>query len=442
METVPERLEPPHKPIELYGYESVAPADSAVEDPSFAANPAVEAPELLRTRRRPRTARRARLSATTRQELLWVGVVYLATRGLLLLATYLDSSLGHHNFLGELANWDGLWYREIANHGYLNHVSHAQTTLGFFPLYPIAIWVLEPVFTLTGHDPIWSATIAGFVISVIGGFVTTALIYRLATGWWGKDSARRAVVLFCLFPGSVVFSMVYSEGILLPLSVGCIYALQRRRWLLAGLLAGLGTAVQPTGLVLVLVCAASALAELRRRGWRLADARPALVAPILSLAGVSAFALFLWIWTGTPLANYEAQHYGWSEKTDPFALVHLTTTLAGQISLSHLNEPAINLNLVVGLVGAILLLVMLVLMFKARRRMGIEPIVWTLGISFLALTSEYVPPNPRMLITAFPAIMVVGHYARGRWFTALAWANGVLLIVLSVLTFYGMTLRP
>ena len=47
--------------------------------------------------------------------------------------------------------------------------------------------------------------------------------------------------------------------------------------------------------------------------------------------------------------------------------------------------------------------------------------IWTAGVSFLAITSEYVPPNPRMLITAFPAIMVVARYARGRFWTAAIW---------------------
>jgi hypothetical protein len=266
----------------------------------------------------------------------------------------------------------------------------------------------------------------------------------LATGWWNRDSARRATILFCLFPGSVVFSMVYSEGLLLPLAAGCLLALEHRRWLLAGILAGIGTAVQPTGLVLVVVCAVSAGLELRRQGWRPSSlpARRVLVAPLLSLAGVSAFALFLWAWTGTPFANYQAQHHGWGEKTNLFALVHLTSTLFSQISLSHPNDPTINLNLVVGLIGAFLLVGMLVLVWRARRTISVEAIVWTAGISFLALTSQYVPPNPRMLITAFPAVMVVAHYVRGKWFTWLAWGNGILLVVLSLLTFYGVTLRP
>ena len=69
---------------------------------------------------------------------------------------------------------------------------------------------------------------------------------------------------------------------------------------------------------------------------------------------------------------------------------------------------------------------MLVLMFRARAhdlrpRRSSGP----LGVSFLALTSQYVPPNPRMLITAFPALMVVAYYVKGKWFTWLAWANGI-----------------
>jgi hypothetical protein len=73
---------------------------------------------------------------------------------------------------------------------------------------------------------------------------------------------------------------------------------------------------------------------------------------------------------------------------------------------------------------------------------SIEAIVWTAGISFLALTSEYVPPNPRLLITAFPAVMMVGRYVKGRAFTFLVLATCVPLCVLSTMTFVGVTLRP
>lgn len=379
-------------------------------------------------------------------------LVYLGTRGLLLIVAIVDGALRHHAVLNELANWDGMWYRWVANAGYPHHVihccvgngeTHAQSTLGFFPLYPLVIWtVARPVMLLTGHSAIYSITLSGVIVSTIGGLITTLIVQELAAGWWGEYTGRRAAVLFCLFPGSVVFSMVYAEGIALPLAAGCILALQRRRWLLAGVLAGLATATTPESLVLIPVCAISAALELRRRGWGSRAARRSLLAPVLSLSGVVALGAFLWAWTGTPFATAQTQRIGWREKTDLLALVHLVTRLAHQISFSHFNHPTINLNLVVGVVGAALLVVLLALMLRIRRTMSVEAIAWTLGISFLMVTAEYAPPNPRLLITAFPALLVLAYYLKGRAFGWLLAGNGVLLAGLSALTFVGTTLRP
>jgi hypothetical protein len=393
---------------------------------------------------RLRLTRRSPAGSTIRfEDLRWVVLLYLGTRFLLLVVAIVDGALRHHNFTHELANWDGLWYRELANHGYPAHAYRGQTTLGFFPLYPIVMWLVAHSFAwATPHGAIWSLTVAGVVISGVGGLVAAILVYRLALGWWDRSSARRATALFCLFPGSVVFSMVYAEGLLIPLAAGCIFALERRRWVLAGVLAGLATAVQPDALVLVPVCATSALLEFRRRGWRGREARRSLLAPLLSLSGVSAVALFLWAWTGSPFATFEAQHHGWGEKTDALALWHLTKRLAREISFTHFNHPTINLNLVIGLLGAVVLVVMLVFLLRARRQVSVEAIIWTIGIAFLALTSEFTPPNPRLLFTAFPALLAVGHYVQGRKFSVLLWVNGVLLTVLSFLTFVGYTLRP
>jgi hypothetical protein len=240
--------------------------------------------------------------------------------------------------------------------------------------------------------------------------------------------------VFCLFPGSVVFSMLYSEGLLLPLAAGCILALERRRWVLAGVLAGLATATEPDALALVPVCTVAAVIA-----WRRTGTRRALVAPALSLTGIAAFAAYLWAHTGTPLANYYAQHYGWGEKTDLFALVHQARSLADEVSFAHFNHPTINLNLVAGLAGAVFLLAGAVLLARCRRTVSAEALVWTGAIGLLTLTSEYVPPNPRLLITAFPVVVVFARAVRGRWLLPV---NGALLIGMSYLTYYGHTLRP
>ena len=437
METLPEPAEPG-------GADSVAVAGiSELELNAAAAAAVVDEPLPLGVRVASRRRARTRLSAASRQELLWITVIYLAARGLLLLVAYLNGTFGHHNFLHELANWDGLWYRSLANNGYPTHVSYAQTNLGFFPLFPLAIYAVEqPLLLITSHNAVWCSTVAGALVSGVGGWVATVMVHRLAEGWWDRETARRATILFVVFPGSVVFTMVYSEGLLLPLAVGCIYALERRRWVLAGILAGFGTAVQPVGLVLAPVCLFSALLEWRRWGWSLRPARRAFLAPLLSLTGVGAFMGFLWAWTGNPMATYIAQHHGWSETTTPLSLYRMAEKLADEISFSHFNEPTINLNLLIGLIGGVVLLIWLVLVYRSRREISPEAILWTLAIAFLAFTSSNVPPLPRMLITAFPALMAVGRYVRGRWFAVILWGNGILLAGLSMLTFYGFTLRP
>jgi hypothetical protein len=202
------------------------------------------------------------------------------------------------------------------------------------------------------------------------------------------------------------------------------------------------TATEPEAAVLIVVCAVSAGRELYRRGWHEPEARRSLVAPLLAPAGLVGVIAFLWSWTGTPFAYTIAQHYGWDERFDPLALVHLGIRLAGQISFAHFNHPTINLNWPVGLIGAAILVVLLVLMFRIRRTISLEAWIWTLGLSFLAVTSEWVPPNPRILITAFPAVIVPAYYLKRRGFAWLVVGNTVLLIAMSAVTFVGVTLRP
>ena len=215
-------------------------------------------------------------------------LAYLASRVLLLAVVVSVSDARHQALQFDLGQWDGAWYARVATDGYPGHLVQGPSTLGFFPLLPLLMHGLVVI------DVAGSAVLAGVLASLAGGLVATLLIRRLATGWWGARAGLRAAVLFCLFPGSIVFSMAYGEGLLIPLAAGCILALERRRWVTAGLLAGLATATQPDAIVLVAVCAVSSGRELRRVGWQSDAGRLSLLAPVLSLVGVAAFAAYLW----------------------------------------------------------------------------------------------------------------------------------------------------
>ena len=398
-----------------------------------------------RTRVEPRPARHRarRLSADARRELLWIAVIYLAVRVVLVLAAILLDAFGHHSLQSQFGNWDGRWYLAIADHGYPHQITHTQTNLGFFPLYPIAIYLLSPIVQLfTAHDQLGASTIAGLLISGVGGFVATVFVHRLAEGWWDRATARRATVLFVVFCGSVVFSMDYSEGVLLPLAAVCIWALERRRWVLAGVMAGLGTAVQPVGLLFGLVCAVCAARELWVHGPRSREFAMSLLATVMSGAGAVAFLSFLWAWTGSPFATYTTQHYGWGEKTNVLALVHQFNRVAPSFDPSHFNHPRIDLNLVVGTLGAVLMIWELWLLWRSRRELSLPAITWALGITYFAFTSQYTPPNPRLIITAFPMLVLIARRVRVTRFPLLIPVNSLLLVGLSLLTFHGYSLRP
>jgi hypothetical protein len=338
-----------------------------------------------------------------------------------------------------MSNWDGKWYLLTSEHWYYHHMLRGAgqyTTLGFMPLYPMAMWVLAHMLGNFG---------AGLLIAMAGGGVATVLMAKLATEWWSEESARRAIAYWCFFPGTIVFSMVYSEGLLLALIAGCLLLLQRKRWLWAGVCAGFATAIAPAALSAVPMCAAAALLELYRRGWRNREAQRSLIAPILATGGAIGFGIYLWIWTGSPFTDYRAQHIEWSESTTVLAVPKVAISLIHQLFISGVGThgPAgMDLNGILALAGTAFLVWGFKLLWDHRHRIPAAAWVWTVCVSVLALTSAKTPPNPRLLIVAFPLVLAVGATLRGRAYNrALRWTL-LATLVCSPLTYVGMWLRP
>ncbi len=410
----------------------------------------------VQARRWSVAAIRASLAGTSR--LRYTLYVYLASRLLYLLLAVVEmlvigafgshtglnslsaSTVAHPTLGSELSNWDGKWYLLTAAHGYDHRVYHHAgdyQTLGFMPLYPMLMWALAQVTQIGNLG-------AGLALSLIFGAIATVLIAQLAEAWWGPERARRAILLWCFFPGTVVFSMVYTESLTLTLIASCLILLRRRRWAWAGLCAGAATAVAPVALSAIPVCAVAAGLELRERGWRDPEARRALLAPLLSPLGAACFAIFLWFWTGSPLADYTAQHVEWSESSTPFAVPHVFFSIIQQLFISGgTHGPAgIDLNGILALAGTAFLFWGLKLMWDNRARIPVTAWVWTLCVALLALTSSRTPPNPRMLVVTFPVVLAVGAALSGRGYRrALGWMI-TTTVVITPITYVGLWLRP
>lgn len=403
---------------------------------------------------RARAAQRSEWWARLRYPL----AVYAATRVLYLVIALVDTvarhdTAGRHWTLAqELANWDGKWYLLLSVFGYPQHLSQTQSTLGFFPLYPGLMWLLTHIFG-TSYE------LSGLLVALLTGLAATVLIGRLAATWWDEAAARRAILFFCVFPGSIVFSMVYTEGLLIMLVAGCLLALGRRRWILAGLLAGLSTAVGPVAVAIIPACALAALLELRRAGWSWRELRPAggspnprgralrrlrpLAAPLLAPLGLIGLGAFMWAWTGTPTAIYQTQRDDWHETSTPWAVPRLVESLVQQIQgTDPIRHGVINLNDIAGLLGAAFLAWALVLMWRHRARIPAAAVVWTVVIGLLSVTSNATPPNARMLISAFPSLLVIAAELRGRAYRWLIGITLVLCVAMSAVTFVTYGLRP
>jgi hypothetical protein len=385
-------------------------------------------------------------TTATWQRVRYPLAIYAVSRVLYLLLVLTDAAVQNANLGRAFRNWDGKWYVLTAEHWYwyphfsLHSTTLARhyTTLGFLPLFPLLEWLIA-------HTVQLPLIYSGLTLSLITGAVATVLVTRLAEQWWGEAAARRALLFWCFFPGTVVFSMVYTEGLLISLVAGSLLLLGRKQWARAGLLAGLATAVGPVAVGAIAASAVASGLEIRRRGWADREARRSLLAPILSPLGLVAFGVYLWFQAGTPLASFKAQHGAWQETTTPLAIPRVFGSLIHQIFISgvgHHGPGGIDLNGILALLGTAFLIYGFWRLWKARQTIPIPVWVWTGVTAVLALTSAKTPPNPRMLICAFPLVLIVGAEHKGRAQKWLLVADVACLLVMSWFTYVGIWLRP
>ena len=183
------------------------------------------------------------------------------------------------NAATSLLRWDSGWYLGVAFHWY-----PAKRATVFFPGYPMAVRLVEAM-TLH-HLPLDAA---GLSISWVAFVVSVPLMLAAIGSMCPQRTTRLALILYTWSPASVFLIVGYPEGSFIALSAGAVLSIQRRRFLLAAILAGIATAFSPLGICLAVAVAVAAFPC--RRLWQVA------VYGLISIAGLVA-------WMSWQLARY------------------------------------------------------------------------------------------------------------------------------------------
>jgi hypothetical protein len=162
-------------------------------------------------------------------------------------------------FMNQQVSMDSEYYLSIATAGYDDPVGRRTEdrqkmplNYAFFPLYPYAIAVVSAPLRLFGLNPIATSTLAGVLVSLLGTLGGMLALYDLTRDELGEDGATRTAFYLLIFPSAFFLAQVFTEGLFIGLSFGCLALLRRKQLLWASVLALLATWTRAVGAGLII----------------------------------------------------------------------------------------------------------------------------------------------------------------------------------------------
>ncbi|MGH2442273.1 MAG: mannosyltransferase family protein [Chloroflexota bacterium] len=215
------------------------------------------------------------ISSRVRGPLVAVLEAFVLSRVVVVAVTVVMALIRHMSPARMWSGWDGAWYLGIAAHGF--HWSlHGKPAVAFFPLYPALVHLVSR----SGLSPL----VAAVTLSNLAFLAALLYVYALSRARWGETAARRALVLFALFPTAFFTFAPYSEALFLLAAAGSIYHARRDEAWMAGWWLAIAVLTRPTGIILIVPVLMS-LRPPRLERW--------LQAVLPTLVGWSLYLLYL-----------------------------------------------------------------------------------------------------------------------------------------------------
>lgn len=127
------------------------------------------------------------------------------------------------------SNWDGRWYRAIADHGYPvpvpvdEHGQVQRSEWAFYPAYPMAVRLVMAVTRLPFE-------IAAPALSTVFGLAAALLLYGMLRRTARPGVAKATVAAFSCFAAAPVLQVGYSDSMALVLVLTCLSLVRAGRW--------------------------------------------------------------------------------------------------------------------------------------------------------------------------------------------------------------------
>jgi hypothetical protein len=329
--------------------------------------------------------------------MLYVLGVYLATRLAVAFGSAVASVGRTLPGVGDRAvPWDSFWYLTIARSGYsptlhptgLGH-HDKYSDWAFYPAFPLVVRAVHEVTRM----PI---VVAGYVAAGVLGLLAIRAVYALGAQLGGERVGRGSALLLAAWPGSVVLTLPYSEGLFIAATATSVLLFLRRRWWLAGLAGLVSTAARPMGIALVLALLAGAVIEVARRDRR---EWAAMGAPAVAALGLGGFLLYGDLRTGDWLVWQHAEAL-WGQRLDFSS--HMIETWITRLSQPDSYRAT---QAILEIAGMTVLVAGLVAAGIAWRRLTAPVLVYAAVSAAMVLGYSQVATRPRMILAVFPVFI-------------------------------------
>lgn len=290
------------------------------------------------------------------------------------------SELFPHDFLSNLANWDGGHYLGIAKNGY------TQNQFVFFPFYPMLINLISRI---TGDF-----LSAGLIISFISIFLAANLLYYLVKIDFGKQYADLALLALLFFPLSFHFLTLYAESLFLFLTLATFVFTRKKRYILATVCAAFASATRLAGLatVLSLVLSVYLTEGFNRKNWWV----------VFSPLGLLIYCFYLYTQTGDLFYFVTGQTAFWQG-----GLVWPGSSVV--FSIRHLTLEAVSANFR-NLLDVVFALFGIFGVWQVWRKLSLDYTIFSVVSLMLPLFSPTIVALPRYVLTIFPIFIVLCFY--------------------------------